>query len=101
MLDAGKGKFESFEVKTNQNGVHAYGVRCGGKSFVYLYNSGEYFEGIQLSGMEVPTGKSKFNLFDCETGKYSNVNFSAMPDKSLKIDQIKFPSKGNTILILE
>jgi len=101
MLKAGNGKFESFEVKANPDRVQAYGVRCGQKSFIYLYNSGGNFEGIQLSGTEVPTGKSKFKLFDCETGKYSNVKFSTMPDKSLRIDQIKFPSKGNTILILE
>jgi hypothetical protein len=29
------------------------------------------------------------------------LKFSALPDKSLKIDQIELPSKGNIILILE
>jgi len=101
MLDAGKGKFESFEVKTSQNGVQVYGIRCGKKSFVYLYNSGETFEGLQLGAVEAPKAKTKMCLFDCETGKYSSVRFSTMPDKSLRIDQLKFPSKGNTILILE
>jgi hypothetical protein len=101
MLDAGKGKFESFEVKTIQSGVQVYGVLCGDKKFVYVYNSGEPFEGIQLSGTEVSKGKVRMKLFDCETGKYNNLKYSVMPDNSLKIDQLKFPSKGNTILILE
>jgi hypothetical protein len=101
MLEAGKGRFESFAVKTNQNGVQAYAVRCGEKSFVYLSNPGENFEGIQLSGMEAPKRKARLSLFDCETGNYSSLEFSTLPDKSLKIDQIKLLSKSNTILILE
>jgi hypothetical protein len=101
MLEAGKGKFESFEVKTNQNGVQAFAIGCGGRRFVYLYNSGESFEGIQLSCNEVSKGKVRVKLFDSETGKCSKVIFSTTPDNSLNIDQLKFPSKGNTILILE
>ena len=101
MLEAGKGKFESFAVKTNQNGVQAYAVRCGEKSFVYLHNPGENFKGIQLSGMEAQKGKARLSLFDGETVKYSPLKFSALPDKSLNIDLIEIPSKGNAILILE
>lgn len=101
MLEAGKGKLESIEVKTNLNGVQAYGVRCGKKSFVYLYNSGESFEGIQLSGMEKPNGKAKMSLFDCETCKTSNLSFTFNPDKSLIIQKMQLPSKGNTILFWE
>jgi hypothetical protein len=101
MLEAVKGKFESIEVKTNQNGVQAYGVRCGKKSFVYLYNSGEICESIQLSGMEKPNAKAKLSLFDCETGKYNSLKFAVTPDKNIKIGQIKLASKGNTILMLE
>jgi len=101
MLDAGKGKFEPFELSTNQKGIQAYGVRCGKKSFVYLYNSGENCESIQLSGMEMPKSNAKMSLFNCETGKYSRHLFSVMPDNSLKIGNIKLPSKSNTILIWE
>jgi hypothetical protein len=101
MLEAGKGKFELLAVKTNQNGVQAYSVRCGEKCFIYLYNPGEKLEGIQLSGMEAPKRKAKLSLFDCETGKYSGLKFSVLPDKSLKIDPIELPVKSNTILILE
>jgi hypothetical protein len=101
MLESGKGKFESIEVKTNQNGVQSYGVRCGEKSFVYLYNSGESCEGIRLSGFVKPEGNAKMSFFDCETGKYKSLKFTVTPDDGLKIDQIKLASKGNTILILE
>jgi hypothetical protein len=101
MLDAGKGKFESLNMKTNREGVQAFGVRCGEKSFVYLYNSGETSEGIQLSGIETPKGNVKMSLFDCETCKTSNLNCTVNRDKSLMIEKIKLPSKGNTILLWE
>ena len=51
--------------------------------------------------MEAPKRKAGLSLFDCETGKYSSLKFSALPDKSLNIDLIELPSKGNAILILE
>jgi len=101
MLEAGKGEFESFAVKTNRDAVQTFGVRCGKKSFVYLYNSGESCEGIQLTGMEKTKAKAKISLFDCETGKTSNLNFTLNPDKSLMIGEINLPSKGNTILFWE
>ncbi len=101
ILEAGKGEFESFEVKTNRDGVQAFGVRCGQKSFVYLYNSGETSEGIQLSGMEMPKGNVKMSLFDCETCKTSSLICTVYPDKSLMIGEIKLLSKGNTILFWE
>ncbi len=101
MLDAGNGKFESFEVKTNQNGVQAFGVRCGKKSFVYLYNLGENCENIQLSGLEMPKTNVKMTRFDCETGKSAGQKFSVMPDKSIKMEAFQIQSKSNTILIWE
>ena len=99
MLEAGKGKFESFEVKTNRNGVQAYGVRCGKKSFIYLYNSGSAAENIQISGIPESKTKGKMSWMDGETGKYSTVKFVELPDKSLKMEQIQLPAKGNAILI--
>jgi hypothetical protein len=101
MLEAGKGTFESFDVKTNREGVQVFGVRCGKKSFVYLYNPGESCEGIQLSGIETPKGNVKMSLFDCETCKTINLSCTFNPDKSLMIGKIKLPSKGNTILFWE
>jgi hypothetical protein len=101
MLEAGKGKFESFEVKTNQIGVQAFGVRCGKKNLIYLYNSGESCQNIQLSGIELPTPNSKMDSFDCETGKSAAQKFLVLPDKSVKIEAIQIQSKSNTILIWE
>ena len=101
MLKAGKGKFASFELKTNRNGVQAYGVRCGKKSFVYLYNAVESCEGIQISGIKGLKGKVSINLFDCDSANQSRLAFSVLQDNNLMIEGIKLPSKGNAILIVE
>ncbi|MBL7968764.1 MAG: DUF5060 domain-containing protein [Prolixibacteraceae bacterium] len=101
MLEAGKGKFDLFEVKTNRDGIQAYGVRCGKMSFVYLYNSGESCTGIQLSGIEKPNAKARLSRFVCETGKYYNLKCSFLPDNGLKIEQLELSPKSNTILIVE
>ncbi len=51
MLTAGGGQFESLDVKSLQDGVIAYAVRCGNKNFIYLYNSNANSESIQISGI--------------------------------------------------
>jgi hypothetical protein len=101
MLDAGNGRFESFEVKTNQKGVQAYAVRCGKKIFAYLYNSGEGCENIQLSGMKMSKKNTKMSLFDCETGKSTTREFSLLSDKNIRLEAVQVLSKSNTILIWE
>ena len=83
MFEAGKGKFVSFDVKAVQDGVQAYGVLCGNKNFIYLYNSTAMDESIRLKGIEMNKKKGNLNLFYCETGKYSTTKFEVMPDKSI------------------
>jgi hypothetical protein len=101
MLEAGKGRFESFDVKAVQEGFQAYGVSCGQKNFVYLYNSTATDEAILLTGIKMDKTKGNLNLFDCETGKNSTTRFEVMPDKSIKIDQLKLQPKGDMIISWE
>jgi hypothetical protein len=101
MLVAGKGKFESFDVKTVQNGIEAYGISCGKRNFIYLYNSSAQNESIQFISSLIPDSKSKMSLFDCETGRYADLKFELMPDKSIKLNQIQLHPKENVILIWE
>ena len=101
MLEAGNGKFEISEVKPTQNGMEAYGIRCGKRNFIYLHNSSAQNESIQFISSMVPDSKSKMSIFDCETGRYADLKFALMPDKSIKIDQIQLKPKENAILIWE
>jgi hypothetical protein len=101
MLEAGKGNFELFDVKTVQNGIEAYGISCGKRNFIYLYNPAASIESLRFNSSAAPDMKSKMSLFDCETGKYSDLKFKVMSDKSTEIDQLKMQPKGNVILIWE
>lgn len=101
MFEAGKGKFESFDVKALQEGVQAYGVRCGKKNFLYLYNSTPTEESISLTEIKMSKNKGNMTLFNTETGKYSSAKFEVLPDKSIKIDQLKLQPKGDVILSWE
>jgi hypothetical protein len=101
MLAAGKGKFESFEVKAVQEGVQAYGVRRGKKNFVYVYNSTAIEESVRLTEIKMNKKQGILNLFDCETGKHSTTKFEVMPDKSIKIDLLRLAPKSDVILTWE
>lgn len=101
MLAAGGGQFESLDVKSLQDGVVAYAVKCGNKNFIYLYNAGEVSESIQFSGIGALNTNNQLSCFNCETGKYSTLSFTAMPDKSIKINELKLQSKDDLILIFD
>jgi hypothetical protein len=98
MLDAGKGKFESFEVKAATSGMQVYGVRCGKQHFIYLYNSTEVNQSIRLTGINMGKVKGKLTCFDCETGKYSIIGFEEKPGESIEIIGLTLQPKGNLIL---
>jgi hypothetical protein len=101
MLEAGKGKFESFEVKAVQEGVQAYGVRCEKKNFIYVYNSTATEEIVRLTEIKMSKNMGNLTLFNTETGKYCSAKFEVMPDKSIKIDQLKLQPKGDIIISWE
>ena len=98
MLVAGKGKFESFEVKAATSGIRAYGVRCGKETFIYLYNSTDINESVVLTGIKMEKGRGQLTCFDGETGKYTLVRFEVKPEKGIEIKELKLQPKGNVIL---
>ncbi len=101
MLAAGDGQFESLDVKSIQDGVITYAVKCGKKSFIYLYNSNAISESIQLNGIGTLNTKNQMRCYDCETGKYSTLSFTVMPDNSIKTDQQKLKPLGDVIIFWE
>ncbi|MHC1775237.1 MAG: DUF5060 domain-containing protein [Lentimicrobium sp.] len=101
MLAAGGGQFESLDVKSLQDGVVAYAVKCGNRNFIYLYNASEVSESIQFSGISKLNTNNQVNCFDCETGNYSTLSFTVLPDKTMITDQLKLQPKGDVILIFD
>jgi hypothetical protein len=101
MLKAGKGHFEAMDVKTNQNGLEVYSVRCGKKNFVYLFNSGESCTGIELTTTQIPKGNAQLMVYNDETNQYNTLNFKALNNNTIKLERLTLPAKSNTILIWE
>ena len=67
MLKAGKGSYEQFPTVKNGK-AEAYAVRCGKKTFVYVYNGGE--DVLDEISVEIgKSGKVKVSVLDPETVK--------------------------------
>jgi hypothetical protein len=67
MLKEGKGEFKQFQTVKNGK-AEAYAVRCGKKTFVYVYNGGE--EVLDNIAIEIgKAGKVKVSVLDPETVK--------------------------------
>ena len=83
MLKAGKGDFQKFQTVKNGK-AEAYAVRCGKKTFVYVYNGNE--EVLDEISVEIgKTGKVKVSVLDPENVKL--VKSAAMKaDGTLKFE---------------
>jgi hypothetical protein len=101
MLEAGKGRFESFQVKIPGEGSKAYGVKCGEKYFIYLCNSAGFDEGIEFSATGIPVSAKKLSCYNCDTGISSDAGFKILPDKNIRIDKMKLQPNTDLILIFE
>jgi len=101
MLAAGKGQYELIDIKANQNGLEVYSVKCGNKTFVYLFNSGESCTGIELTGTHIPQKKARLTVYNDKINQYSNLDFNTLHNKAIKLENLTLPTKSNTILIWE
>ena len=99
MLKAGKGKFESIDVTPSENRLTVYGVRCGSKTFVYVYNSSDKTGNIDLDLNELPKNNAKMQYFDCETGKFNPAKYTVLQGKKLQIENLKLQPISDVILI--
>jgi ribosome biogenesis protein Nip4 len=71
MLKAGKGEFKQFQTVKNGK-AEAYAVRCGKKTFVYVYNGGE--DVLDEISIEIgKTGKVKVSALDPENVKFGKA----------------------------
>ena len=98
MLKAGKGSFEKFETVRNGK-AEAYAVRCGKKTFVYVYNGNE--EVLDEISVEIgKTGKVKVSVLDPENVKF--VKSSPMKsDGTLKFEGLGLNKWEEKIFVIK
>ena len=98
MLKAGKGDFQKFQTVKNGK-AEAYAVRCGKKTFVYVYNGNE--EVLDEISVEIgKTGKVKVSVLDPENVKF--VKSSPMKsDGTLKFEGLGLNTWDEKIFVIK
>lgn len=69
MMLSGKGSFEYVQVEVDDKDIEIYAVKCGQKTFVYLYNStsSNKTANLYMAGLSFPKNG---RLYDCENGRW-------------------------------
>ena len=98
MISEGKGKFEIVVVKSLENGLEIYGVRCGKTTYVYVYNSSSTKKPLQFQNLNWNKTKGNLELLDTEVKKYSNEKFSISAEKVLTVDNVLIAPKQELVI---
>lgn len=97
MMVSGKGSFEKANAIVDNKEVEIYSVKCGEKTFVYLFNSTstDKITDISIEGnFELPTITRVYN---CEEGTWSNLNVKS--SVSNKMNQVEVKAKSDLVLV--
>ena len=86
MLKAGQGRFEPVEVSAE--GADAFGVRCGDKTWIYVYNSSGM--PVTLIGVDGPVGQGKIRTLDFNKAVFRRMKTPVyIPPKGEALYEIK------------
>lgn len=83
MMIAGKGSFEKANAFNDNKDVEIYSVKCGDKTFIYLFNNTEIdkLTNISISNISLPDSA---RFYDCETGTWSNQKLDSLNSIEVK-----------------
>ncbi|RVU03004.1 DUF5060 domain-containing protein [Mucilaginibacter limnophilus] len=71
MINAGKGSFERIELSASNYNIKAYGVKCGTKTFIYVWNPSEIQQAGRIKFEIYNTASVKIAIYGCESGKFT------------------------------
>jgi hypothetical protein len=95
MMNAGKGEFEKINALANNPEIEVYSVKCGEKTFVYLYNPTAVTKATDLSvDHQLPTVS---RVYDCETGTWSDLNIKASDNN--KIQKVEVKAHSDIVMV--
>jgi hypothetical protein len=98
MISEGRGKFEIIDLKSLQNGLEIYGLRCGKSTYVYVYNSSSTNIPVQFQNIDLNKTKGNLILLDTDLKKYSTEKFSISSEKVLTINNVLISPKQEFII---
>ena len=96
MLTAGKGSFKTVQSSSDTPEAEVYSVRCGAKTFVYVYNptKSAMTPVVHVEGSTAKTMK----VYDCESGKYTDAKVLSTGGK-LQIKGIELAPNTDKVFI--
>lgn len=98
MLKAGKGEFQQFQT-VKDGKAEAYAVRCGKRTFVYVYNGNE--EVLDNIKVEVgKTGKVKVSALDTENVKFGKA-VKMTSDGTLSLEDLGLQKWEEKIFVIK
>jgi len=101
MLQVGKGSFEKLDVKSNEKSMEVYGVKCGSKKYIYLYNASQKDKKIALSNINLTKIKGNVQVLDCESGNYKTAKYNRTSDGSIAVSELVLSPKKEIVLIIK
>jgi hypothetical protein len=98
MLAAGKGSFESLNAKASLPEIEIYSVKCGVKTFVYVYNPTKEPKKPVLELDQTKNTRNAIKMYNCESGTYSDAKGSSAGGK-LQISGFELPANTDAVFI--
>lgn len=94
MMISGKGSFEKVGATVDDNELEIYSVKCGNKTFIYLYNDteAEKLANISIGNATLP---DNLRFYNCETGIWSNQKL----DASNNINGVEVKAKSDLVIV--
>ncbi|MDP4209317.1 MAG: DUF5060 domain-containing protein [Bacteroidota bacterium] len=97
MLEAGNGSFE--KVKVEAGSLEAYGVKCGKKIFVYLYNNTA--NAVQTNLLVKTAGNSQYEVQSIEPSSrlYKSLGVLSAVNSDVTLTNVALNTKNEQVLI--
>lgn len=100
MLETGKGSFEKVAIKISDSLVQVLSVRCGNKTFVYVYNPTGKVRELALTIDLITENGCSYKLYDCESDTYTVNKKIKSINNQININNIRIAEKSDVILVI-
>ncbi len=99
MLHAGKGDYEPVPVSVSLKEIVAFGVQCGEKYYVYLYNPAKNEIRPNISLESKAESPYTIDSYDCETGMYHKLQEISPEANKLFLKEFELAGKMDVVLV--
>jgi len=97
MLAAGEGSFTTIQAGSTTPEVEVYSVKCGTKTFVYVYNPTKTAM-KPIVDIESNTTAKAIKVYDCESGTYTDLKLQKQAGK-LQIKDVMLAANSDKVFI--